>query len=477
MGYLVVNVLQSTYSGLIQSDPNSPEEIIGDLAKSWEIAKDGLAYTFRLQENVKFHDGTALTSDDVKTSLDRQLDPPRGLRAPRRPEMQAIEKVETLDKNTVKLTLKYPFGPLLTVLSSGYQVVYSKSFLEKKGNMTKDVMGTGPFKLKNYSQGVSLEQVKNPDYFVKGRPYLDGLTFYIIKDAGTRLAAFRTGRVKLTGPGEAGLMPTDAEVVKKEIPNVQIISYPGLQYGNITLNTSQKPWSDIKVRKAASLAIDRQNAVKVLAQGYGEIGSHFPGKWGIPGNELEKIPGWRQPKDADIAEAKKLLAEAGYPDGFTVKGLVRSEKINVEVSTYAANELAKIGIKYELDVKETAVRTQLLNTGDFSAHAFHSAYIYPDPQNESRFWTPPLRGDWGQNWARVDDKKIFDLWDKQGRAVDLAERAKIVRELDLALIDYAARPVVYWRNAIIGMWPEVRGRGKLIGNYNFQKYQDVWLAK
>ncbi|MBI2910136.1 MAG: hypothetical protein HYX92_21045 [Chloroflexi bacterium] len=475
--YPVVTVLQSAYNGLVQSDPENPEEVIGDLAKSWEISKDGLAYTFRLHENVKFHDGAPFTSEDIKTSFDRQLDPPRGIRAPRRPEMEAIAKVETPDKDTIRLLLKYPFGSLFNVFSSGYQVIYSKSFLEKKGDMKKDVMGTGPYKLKNYSPGVSVEHIKNPDYFVKGRPYLDGITFYIIADAATRLAAFRTGRVRLTGPGEAGLMPTDTETVKKEIPNVVIISYPSLQYGNVTLNTAQKPFSDIRVRKAVSLAFDRHNALKLLAQGYGEVGSHFPGKWGIPKEQLATIPGWRQPKDADIAEARRLLAEAGYPDGLATKALVRTEKINSELSVYIANELAKVGIKYELDIKETAVRTALLTEGAFNAYASHSAYMYPDPQNESRFWTPPLRGDWGQNWARVDDKRIVDLWARQARATDPSERAKIVRELDLALIDVAGKIVIYWRNGLVGMWPEVRGRGKLIGNYNFQKYQNVWLAK
>ncbi|MFH1484661.1 MAG: ABC transporter substrate-binding protein, partial [Chloroflexota bacterium] len=207
------------------------------------------------------------------------------------------------------------------------------------------------------------------------------------------------------------------------------------------------------------------------------VGSYMPGKWGIPHDELIKMPGFRQPKDADIAEAKKLLAEAGFPDGFTVKSLVRSGRKYENVAVFIADQMAKVGIKPELDVKEGAVRTKLLNEGAFNNQPGTSSLNFGDPENVARYWARPLKGDWSNNWQRYGDEKVWELFDKQSRAIDPAERKKIVRELDLYLIDCAARPIIYWENAILAHWPEVKNRGGLYGNYNFQQYQDVWLAK
>lgn len=475
--YLVANVIQCAYSGVVQFDPENPDESIGDLAKSWDISKDGLTYTFNLFDNVKWHDGSAFSSDDVKFSFDRQISPPKGVGAPRRADLAAVDHLETPDKNTVKFVLKYPSSSFLDVISSGLMMVFSRSFVDKKGDMRRDVMGTGPYKLKDYSFGSSLTYVKNPDYFVKGLPYLDGLTFYIIKDPGTRLAAFRTGQLKLTGPGDAGPTASDAELLKKTMPQAVIVSYPSYSFVNFILNIKEKPWDDVRVREAAHLAIDRQKAVAVLGQGFGSTWSNFPGKWSLPKEQMDQMPGWRQPKDADIARAKQLMADAGYANGVTVKTLVRAEKFFEEAAVYVQDQEAKIGIKMELDVKEPAVRTTLLNQGAFNNHPLQSSLSYPDPANVARYWAAPLKDDWGMNWQHLEDKEIIDLFDKQSRALDPKERLNIVHQLDLKMINSYARDIVYWSQSLLAMWPEVRGRGKLNGNYSFQKYQNLWLAK
>ncbi|MFH1487183.1 MAG: ABC transporter substrate-binding protein [Chloroflexota bacterium] len=477
VSFLTQNVVQCAYNGITQLDPENPEEVIGDLAKSWDISKDGLTYTFQLHDGVKFHDGTALAAEDVKFSFDRQVNPPKGIRAPRRADLAAIDRIDVPDKNTVRFILKYPSGPFMDVISTGFQGTYSKAFVEKKGDMKKEVMGSGPFKFKGYAIGTSLEYVKNPDYFVKGRPYLDGITIFIIKDAATRLAAFRTGQIKQSALATSGLSAADAEIIKKTMPQASLTPYSSFNHDNILLNTQEKPWTDIRVRKAVHLAIDRQAAIEVLSRGFAEQGSYMPGKWGVPKDELLKMPGWRQPKDADIADAKRLLAEAGYPQGFTVKALIRAGTKYENVGVFMADQLAKVGIKLELDVKEAAVRTAMLNQGTYNCHPGSATLNYPDPQNVTRYWAAPNGDDWGSNWPRFRDEQVLELFDKQSRAVDPAERKKIVRDLDLRLIDVAVRPIVQWNHNILALSPDVRGRGKLIGDYSFQKYQDVWLAK
>ncbi|MBI2907639.1 MAG: ABC transporter substrate-binding protein [Chloroflexi bacterium] len=473
----VENVVSLAYNGLTQFDPKSPEDVIGDLAKSWTVSQDGLTYTFQLNENVKFQDGSPLSAQDVKVSYDRLINPPKNVSSPRRVDLMSLDRIDVVDKNSVRFTLKYVSSTFLGIISSGFMAIYSESFLDKKGDMKKDVMGTGPYKLKAYYPGTSLEYVKFTDYFVRGRPYLDGMTFYNIQDAGTRLAAFRTGRVKLTGPGPSGLTAADADIIRKTLPQVSLLSYPSFSHSNFLPHNQRKPWDDIRVRRAAHLAIDRQRAIEVLDQGYGELGSHMPGKWGIPKDELLKIPGWRQPKDQDIADAKRLLGEAGFPEGFAAKMLVNADKQFEDLAVYVADQFAKIGIKAQLDIRDFAVRTDLLRRGNFEIHPRIASLSFPDPENLARYWAAPVGDDWGTNWQRAADEKIWELFGKQARAIDPAERAKIVRELDLRMIDQAMMPVIYWRNAIMGWWPEVRDRGKVFGYFSFQKYQNIWLAK
>ncbi|MBI2908413.1 MAG: hypothetical protein HYX92_12270 [Chloroflexi bacterium] len=471
------NVLQAAYNGVTQFSPETPEEVIGDLARDWDVSKDGRTYTFRLHQNVKFHDGTAFSADDVRFSFERMMNPPRGILSPRRAELADIDRVEALDQDTLKLTMKHPSAASLSVISSAYIVIYSRAFVGEKGHMKNDVMGTGPYKLKRYSANVSLEYVKNPDYFVKGRPYLDGITFYIIRDAATRLAAFRSGRVKLTGPGESGLTPSAAETVKRTLPQATVVPYPANCVDNLVLNTLERPWSDVRVRKAVHLAIDRQKAIQVLGEGHGDLGSNMPGKWGLSREELEQMPGWRQPKVADIAEAKRLLAEAGYSDGLTLKALARAQRTFEQLSVYIADQLANIGIKLELEMKELAVHQALVRQGAFNSTAIMNCLPYPDPQNVARLWAAPVGSDWGFNYQRYVDEKILELLDKQSRAVDPGERKRIVREVDLRMVEVATRPVVWWKQYLLGMWPEVKGYGKRVGSYSFERYQDIWLAK
>ncbi|MBI2908810.1 MAG: ABC transporter substrate-binding protein [Chloroflexi bacterium] len=472
------NVLMCAYSGLTQNHPEKPQEIIGDLAKSWDLSKDGLTLTFQLHENVLFHNGRPLAAEDVRYSYERQINPPRGVVAPRRPNLEAINKVEAPDKATVRFTLAYPSGSLLAALGLGWMGIYSKELVEQKGHMKNDVMGTGPFKLKRYTPGISVEHVKFTDYFVKGRPYLDGITFYIIRDASTRLAALRAGQIKQTGLETGGLDPSDAEALRKTGSPVKAVPYNGMRFAQLIINTQQQPWSDVRVRQAVHLAVDRQAAISVLEQGYGQLGSNFPGEWGVPQDELTKVPGYRQPKDADIAEARRLLAEAGYPNGFRSAMLVRSGRAYEAMGVFMADQLARIDIKLDLEVKESAVRTTLLNQGNYKVHPHPSPsfHIY-DPDNVARYWAKPVGDDWGQNWQRSTDQKIWDLLDKQARALDPAERKKLVRELDLRMTEVAARPVFYWGMNLMGQLPEVMNMNPPLGWYSGFKFQDVWLAK
>ncbi|MBI2907655.1 MAG: ABC transporter substrate-binding protein [Chloroflexi bacterium] len=470
--FVAQGMLLLFYSGLVQYDPLDPEKIVPDLAEKWEIAPDGKTLTFSLRSGVTFHDGKELTPADVKLSLDRLRDPPRGVLSNRQPTLAPISGVETLGNN-VRVTLKYPSASILSMLSVGQIVVFPKHVLDDRGNMKRDIVGTGPYKLKQHNMGSTFEAVKNTRYFVPQRPYLDGVTLYIIRDAGTRLAAFRTGRVKLYGGAGPGPKVSEGEIITKEVKGSSVIRFPGLTYRALLFNSKEQPWNDARVRRAASLAIDRRAAVNSLTQGSGAVGGYFvPGtQWATPPEELMKLPGYRDPKDEDIAAAKRLLAEAGFPNGFKSK-LLASATLSRELAVFLADQLAKVNITAEIEVVEHGVFASRMNRKQFVILAQPPGLRSADPVEIGRYFVSGCL-----SCGALEDKNIDDLFSKADQTLDANERRKITRELDRYLMDVVPSAIVYHGNENVALAPEVRNYKPGYGWYNNNRYQDVWLAR
>lgn len=467
--FVAQGMLLAFYNGLVQYDPTDREKIIPDLAENWETDTDGKTLTFNLRKGVSFHDGRDLTPADVKLSLDRLRAPPQGVISSRAPTLAAISEVQTLE-NKVKLSLKYPSASLLAMLAVGQIVIYPKHVLDAKGNMKRDIVGTGPYKFKQHNPGSSLEAVKNTKYFIPGRPYLDGITFFIIRDAQTRTAAFRTGRVKLFGGAGPGPGVPEGPIIAKEVAGAQVISFPGLTQRTLLFNAQEPPWNDVRLRRAASLAIDRRAAVKSLAQGSGEVGGYFvPGtQYAAPPEELAKLPGYREPKDVDIAEAKALLAEAGFPNGLKAK-ISASATLTQDLAVFLADQLAKVNISAEIEVLEHGVFTVRRSRAQFSLQAQPPGLRSSEPLEIGRFFIGTPGG--------LEDKKMVELFDKVDRTLDIGERRKIAREIDLYLMAVVPSAIVYHRNEMVAIASEVRNYRPGLGWYNNNKYQDSWLAK
>ncbi|MBI2906941.1 MAG: hypothetical protein HYX92_04730 [Chloroflexi bacterium] len=323
------SLIVPSYSGIVQHDPLEPTKVVGDLAHKWETSSDGKVYTFHLYNNVKWHDGTPFTSEDARFSLEVVRKPPTGVRSPRQEWLKAVERTEAPDKDTLKMTLQYPSASFLDNLGDGRMVIVPKHVYESKGNMRRDVVGTGPYKFKSFSPGASWSAAKNSDYFIKGRPYLDGIIWYIIPDLATRFAALRTHRIQVTPFGTQGLTPSQSEIIRKELSDkiiVQRCSSPG--FLSFRMPNTKAPWSDLRVRRAVELTIDRPKVIKVAMEGVADVGGFMPpGEWSLPDAELLKMPGFRQTKDADIAEAKRFMAEAGHARGIKTTTVTRNVAI------------------------------------------------------------------------------------------------------------------------------------------------------
>jgi len=285
--------------------------LAGDLAESWEANSDHRVWTFKLRHGVKWQNvaplnGRELVAADVKYCFEAYAK--EGVQSF---TFREIEAMETPDKYTLRVHLKTPNVLFAQNLAEPIAVIFSREVLEEDGDLKKRVIGTGPYLLKEHTRKVRIVLARNPDYFDKGRPYLDEYTILSTPDAATRLAAFRSGQSDIIWQAS----PAEVETVRKTNPAALIQAYANtLAPFGLALAQDKPPFNDVKVRRAISMAIDRQKQVDTVYEGHG-----IPG-WGVPyiyyqdkPPTLAQLGPWVQYRPA---EAKKLLTEAGHPNGF-----------------------------------------------------------------------------------------------------------------------------------------------------------------
>ncbi|MBI2907134.1 MAG: ABC transporter substrate-binding protein [Chloroflexi bacterium] len=469
------HIVAPMYNSLVQPDPLTSDKYVPAVAEKWEMSQDGLTWTLHIRQGVKFHDGTTFTADDAIFNFKRVADPPKGfvsnLAFILKPAVKSIAKEE----NKVKIVLNYPFPILLDNLAHNYLPMYSQAYVEKNGDMKTTVMGTGPFKFKSYNPGVGLEAVKNENYWVKGRPYLDGYQYLFIKDESTRLAAFKTGKVNMTEKRFAVLQPKDVEALKKEQPDLKFYPTNSPLGPWFFMNTRKPPFQDQRVRKAINLVIDRQAAMQVLGQGAGIIGKFFPVEpWGIPMDEFLKMPGWRQPKDADIAEAKKLMADAGFASGFELTMLARQMAQSKEPAVFMTDQLAKLGIKSKVQTLEDVIFWDNGRKATHEAMVYTPPIFFPDPHWLGRFFAPGGTLNFAGN---ENDKELVALWDEQIKTVDPERRKAVIRKVEEHLMQSVPGAPILWYLHYIGVRPEVKNYSQGISDFVGNSLQELWLAK
>ena len=473
-----IELVAPLYSTLLQLDPYHYPKIIGDIATGWKIAPDGLTYTFKLHQGVKFHDGSTLTSADVKATYDKIVFPPQGVRSIRKAAYTAVAAVEAPDPSTVVFKLKFPSASLLANLASPWNVIFPKKYLDQDPNYFKThVVGSGPFKFKNYTRGSTFEGERNPDYFVKDRPYLDGYKFFISPETSVRAAAIRSGRAYI----EFRHLPTaEVEAIKKQLGDkVTVQETPMTGQWGVGINTTVKPFTDVRVRKALTLAIDRYTMGKVLAPltGLKNVGALIrpDSEWGMPPAELAKLPGFWHDADKSRAEAKRLLAEAGYPSGF--KAVLKNRNVKLPYQDFAVfliQEWRKVGIEVENRPLETAAWfNDGQNTGNFELIVEPTVEFMDDPdQFLGRYATGST-----QNWGRFSDPQIDDLFSRQARTLDPVERKKLINQLETRVLENAYfMPGLWWTRNLVH-WTKVKNYVAPPNHYTNQKLQDVWLSE
>lgn len=468
------STLFNVYQGLVRVHPLDHQTIVAELAQSWQISPDGKTYTFKFHPGIKWHDGQPLTMDDVKYSLDRMHKPKEfNTVAPRSSLLAVMDKAEVVGPDSVAVTTQYPSASFLLNLATGWVAIEPKNIILAKGDMRRDLIGTGPFKLKEFNASVSLDLARNPDYYIKGLPYLDGIKFYLVKDGATRFSAFRTGKAQITSSGSGSLSPLEADLVRKEMADKAVVYEHDAQtrYA-ITPNAQKAPWNDVRVRKAMDLAFDRQAAIKV--NGKGNIGGVYVSPWGMKLDELAKLPGYRQPKDADVAEAKKLLADAGFPNGLKTTLLARPGGAVERQAVVAKDQLAKIGIEAELVLVEMVTFQERLDRRAFDLFSYNQTDNTGDP-DETLFTYYATGG--SRNFGDYSDKALDDLIQKQSRTLEEAARKTILADIEKKLMDQVPMVICFWDVLHAGAWKEVRDFKPGPGIHPWGKLDMAWLAK
>jgi len=476
--FATLQVVAPLYSTLLQIDPYSYPKIIGDVATDWKISTDGLTYTFKIRSDIRFHDGTPLTAADVKASYDKIVFPPSGVRSIRKNAYTMVESVGAPDATTVVFKLKYPSASLMDNLASPWNVIFPKKILDKDLNyFLKNVMGSGPFKFKAYTRGSTFEAERNPDYFVKDRPYLNGYKFFISPETTVRAAAIRSGRAYI----EFRDLPlSEVEAIKRQLGDKVTVQHTPLvgQWG-VAIQNTIKPFTDVRVRRALTLGIDRHTAGRVLfpLTGLKHVGGLMrPGtEWALPPAELEKLPGFGRDPERNRAEAKKLLAEAGYPNGFKVVLKNRNVKLPYQdFAVFVIQEWRKIGVEAENRPLETAAFIlDGRDNGNFELIVSATVEYIDDPDVFLRRYTT---GDIG-NIGRYSDAILDDLFARQARALDPAERRKLIIELQKRVLEQAYyMPGLWWTRNVVH-WTKVKNYVAPPSHYTNQKLQDVWLSE
>lgn len=307
------------------------------LADSWDVSDGGKTVTFKLHSGVKFHNGREMTSDDVKFSYERMLDPKVGSIA--KSYFSSIDKVEAPDKNTVVFKLKTPDSAFLNNTSSSYAAIVAKEVTD----LNKEAVGTGPFKLDKIEAGQYALLKKNPDYYKKDVPKVDSIKFTIMKDEAERLAAIRGGKVDLT------TVSADSAKLLENTKGVAIKNYQSMEYSYLGINVTQKPFDNPKVREAISYAVDRNAIVQTVWKGQAALtGPVAPAQknWAL---DTSVFPTYKR----DVEKAKQLLKEAGYPDGFkTVIQTASTYPDMVETAQVLQQQLKEAGITADISQME-----------------------------------------------------------------------------------------------------------------------------
>jgi len=474
------DIIDPAYDQIVMVDPHDQTAgMVNQLADSWEITGDGLTYIFKIHPGVKFHNGNSLTASDfVFTYEDVIMDPPEGIASRQQGLFSSAKSVHAPDDTTVVVRLSQADAAFLAIIGFGRIHIFDEQFIEAEGRERMQAwppMGTGPFMGEEgaWTKGVSVEIVRNPNYFVEGRPFLDGMKFFFIPDKGTRIAAFLTGQLNF------GVRPNKDETaeLKSKLGNdVYIQETSTLTWWDFNMDTKNPPFSDVRVREAVAWALDKQGMILGVRQGYGILGGTIaPGTgWNLPESELLKYAGYSVVSREDsIAKAKALLTEAGFPNGLEADVWTRQHPSYITPATIARAMLDEVGITGGLVFAEQAVyfeNQRNLDVWDIQAagHRFNGT----DPNFMIKeYWLE----DAARNVSQWSSAEVDSLFEQQNRESDPAKRQLMVTQIERLTLESYANPIQFFSVGQYAWYSFVKNYFTHTAYKANQQFRDVWI--
>jgi peptide/nickel transport system substrate-binding protein len=472
--------MMGVFNNLVMFDQhvkqNSLASIVPDLATAWSWNEDGTELTLPLRHGVKWHDGEPFTANDVKCTWDllngKSSDKLRV--NPRKSWYANLDRVTTNGDYEVTFHLKRPQPGFLTFLASGYSPVYPCHVPAR--DMRTHPIGTGPFKFVEFKPNEGIKVRRNPDYWRKDRPYLDGIEYTIIRNVSTAVLGFVAGKFDMTFP--LALSAPLLKDVSGQMPQAICEMSPEGVSRTLAINHRVAPFDQRELRRAMTLSLDRKVFIDIITAGHGDIGGVMQplpeGLWGLPSEILHALPGYDPDVQKSRTEARQIMEQLGYGPGnrLKVKLMTRDVPGFRNPAVLLIDQLKEVYIDGDLEPVDTTNFFPRMVRRDFSV-ALSAGAGGNDP-DQGLYTTYVCNAE--NNRMGYCSPEVDDLTDRQSREADQERRKRLVWDIERKLAEDGAQPALYYSRGATCWQPYVKGLTIIVNSiYNGWRMEDVWL--
>jgi peptide/nickel transport system substrate-binding protein len=464
------------YSTLLAFDLPKYPAVKGDLAESWTVSKDQLTYTFKLHRNVFFHDGKQLTSADVKATYERLRNPAQGVVSTRKATFEDIASIETPDANTVVFKMKTTNPSMIETFASPWNCIYQAEKITADPRYPlANILGTGPFKFGEHVKGSHVTGVRFDKYFRPGLPYLDGFKGTFFSQSAAMLNALQGGQV--LGEFRTVSSADRDRLVQAMGDKIRIEESSWTLHLTVTFNTTKKPFDDVRVRRALTMAIDRWGGSQGLARtsALRHVGGLIrPGSpYAIDPKELEKFPGYQRDMTKARADAKKLLAEAGVPNlSFVLHNRTIAQPYT-PAGVFLVDQWRQIGVAVENKQLETSPYLAGLANRQYDVAIDFSNLFMDEPSLGLAKYVSSSRAP--EQRSGYNDPELDKLYDLQAHEGDMKKRIGYIRQFEKRVLESAFQVPLLWWHRIVATHKTLVG-WEMSPSHNLgQNLERVWL--
>ncbi len=472
--------MMGVFNNLVMFDQHVPQvslnSIVPDLAKSWSWNEEGTELTLPLRQGVTWHDGRPFSAKDVVCTWDLLTGTSSDkLRVnPRKSWYGNLDRVTTNGDYEVTFHLKRPQPAFLTALASGFSPIYPCHVPAR--DMRQNPIGTGPFKFVGFKPNEYVKVTRNPDYWKKGRPYLDGIEYTIIKNLSTAVLALVSGKFDMAFP--YGLTVPLLKDVKNQMPQALCEMGPVGLNRALIVNRDKPPFDNPDLRRAMALSFDRKAFIDILTEGEGDIGGVMQpppaGLWGMPPDMLQRLPGYDPDVQKNRTDARQIMQRLGYGSSnrLGIKVTARDLPYLRDTAVILIDQLKQVYIDGELETIDTTNWFPKVMRKDYIV-GITGGQGGPDPDQNLQ----QLYGCGGElNYSGYCSPEVDQLIDRQSSEADPEKRKQLVWEAERKLAEDGARPIIFYDRRATCWQPRVKELTLMVNSlFNGWRMEDVWL--